>query len=363
MVSRAHPCLASLAGLAGLAAALISFGAAAQPAAVCPAHSPPPPQAPAATPTNSSVAYQQFPPTGPLETAWFVTFDHGAHRAFYITSAYFKPGPAKPWVKILANAGLAELFVPYQTGSPRFLDLSTFDFELVQGTPADAGACGQVVGRERKVIREVVDKGPLWKNDEQVYRGHKMILWATLDAANYNYLISYAFHDDGRIEFRIAGTAVNLPSRPLEAHVHNAIWRIDVDLNGPNGNSVFVNRHIEPANSASWNDLHEPFNGGKEGAMNFSAPEFTTLHVMDATLKNSRGSPSGYMLQPVVMGVPRHQETFMRNDFWVTRFRASELSFTDIQTYAGNNESIQNTDVVIWHVTPVLHLATRTARS
>ena len=147
------------------------------------------------------------------------------------------PGPNREMTQILGEAGLSELFVPYQTGQPRFYDFS-FNFDLVVATEKDAGRCGRIVGRENKVVREVVDKGPLWKNDKSVVRGQKMLLWGTMDADNYNYIIRYEFHDDGTIKFRIAGTAVNLPSAPLEPHTHNALWRIDVNLDGAYGDSV-----------------------------------------------------------------------------------------------------------------------------
>jgi primary-amine oxidase len=319
----------------------------------CPVHSSPPPQAPVAG--GSQVAYQQFPSSGALRTAWYITYDHGPAKGLYITGAYFKPAPNRSWIKVLHRAGLSELFVPYQSGSPRYLDLSTFNFDLVTATSADAGRCGRIVGRDGKVIREVVDKGPLWKNDQQVYRGQKLLLWGTLDAANYNYIIQYAFHDDGSIEFRTAATAENLPGKRYEAHMHNSLWRVDIDLNGAGGDSVFLTRHLEPTSSPSWTDTHVPFNGHREGAVDFSASEFTTLHVSDATLKNANGKQTAYEIKPLVRGVARHMEPWMRNDFWVTRYKATELQFKNIITYS-NNEPTDNTDIVVWVNAPILHI-------
>jgi Copper amine oxidase, enzyme domain len=320
----------------------------------CEPHSPAPAGLPS-VPGGSAVAYQQFPPKGAMKTAWFVTFDHAVHRGLFITSAYFKAGPDKPWLKVLAEAGPGELFVPYQPGSPRFQDLANFDFQMVTATPADAGACGMITGNEDKVIREVVDKGPLWKDDAKVYRGHKMTLWATLDAANYNYIFSYTFHDDGMIEFRAAGTAVNLPSMPTIAHMHNIIWRINMDLNGQRANTLRVVRHLETTTSPAWTDVHEPFNGNKEGSLEWQAKEFTTLHVTAPSLVNGRGSPSGYMIMPNYRGIARHQETWMQKDIWVTRYQPGELTFRNIEAYA-NGEPINEADIVIWLVSPVLHL-------
>ena len=122
------------------------------------------------------------------------------------------------------------------------------EFGLIRASQRDAGRCGQVIGRNNAVVRELTEKGVLWKINQLVYRGHKMTLWGTLGSGNYNYMLSYAFHDDGTIEFRGGATATNLPPKPFEAHMHNIIWRVNVDLNGAQ-NTVSVVRHIENTNS------------------------------------------------------------------------------------------------------------------
>ena len=40
-------------------------------------------------------------------------------------------------------------------------------------------------------------------------------------------------------------TAVNLPSKPLMTHMHNPMWRLDIDLNGAGGDSVVEMVHAE----------------------------------------------------------------------------------------------------------------------
>ena len=327
----------------------------AQTSAECLAHSEAPTSNSPSNPGSSSVAYQQFPASGPLETAWYVTFDHGLRKALFLTGAYFKPSPNRDWVQVLGRAGLSELFVPYQKGTPRYYDLATYSFDLEVANAKDAGQCGRIVGRNNKVVREVVDKGPLWKNDQQVVRGQKMLLWGTMDAANYNYIVRYEFHDDGTIKFRIAGTAENLPRARSETHTHNALWRIDVNLDGHLDDSVKVLRHVETVGNDSWNTAFEPFNGGREGPINFVPTEFTQVQVVDSSLKNGAGKPTAYDLRPLYRGVVRHAESFMRNDYWATVNRPLEQYFPDLPAYV-NNESIQDADVVLWHVTPLLHI-------
>ena len=282
-------------------------------------------------------------------------FRQRQEKGSFITGAYFKPSPNRKWIQVLGRASLSEIFVPYQSGNPRYYDLKSYDFDLVKANPNDAGGCGKIIGREGKVVREIVDKGPLWKNDQMVFRGQNLILWGTLDAVNYNYIVRYEFHDDGTIKFRVAGTAENLPGSQSEPHMHNALWRIDVNFNGASGDSVNVLRHLESVDEEIWKNVVEPFNSGKEGSMNFVPTEFTQVQVIDINLANGEERPPAYDLRPLYRGVARHAEKFMRSDFWVTVNKPEQQYFPELQNYV-NNESIVNADVVLWHVTPLLHV-------
>ena len=44
---------------------------------------------------------------------------------------------------------------------------------------------------------------------------------SVFDAFNYDYIIEYTFHEDGRITMRSGATGYNLPSNTSEPHVHN----------------------------------------------------------------------------------------------------------------------------------------------
>src|ERR1700757_263839 len=46
-------------------------------------------------------------------TAWKVHFGRGLHRGLYITGAWFKRDLGEDWIKILNDARVSELFVPY----------------------------------------------------------------------------------------------------------------------------------------------------------------------------------------------------------------------------------------------------------
>lgn len=310
----------------------------------CPRH------APNSGPANEVV--QEFPSAGPTQTAWRIRFAHGPGKGLYITGAWFKKTASATWMRVLWDARVSDIFVPYHQGSPRYYDLSILGFALEPANSADAGCCGVLL--DEFVVKEVRDRGVLWKNDQQVRRGEELVLWATVDAANYNYIIQYSFRDDGSIGFRMAATAANLPSLPFEPHMHDALWRVDIDLNGFARDSAILARHSETMLSPIATDSAAPFNGGQEGSADWNDLELTVLRVTDTATTNSHGENISYDLLPLRPGTPRHLEPFAHHDFWVTRYRGTELAYSQVPSYV-NGESVTDTDVVLWYVAPLHH--------
>lgn len=315
----------------------------------CPRFTPQPSGAP------SNEILQEFPAGGPMETAWRVRWAEGPGKGLYITGAWFRRSPDEAWLRVLFDARVAEIFVPYHTGSPRFYDLTGFGFGLENAVPADRGCCGRLIGDPPRVVWEVRERGLVWKNHAQVRRGQTLVLWGTIDAANYNYIVQYGFRDDGTIEFRLGATAENLPGRRDEAHMHNALWRIDVDLGEFWQNSALLARHVESTAGPSADDVVEPFNGGVEGGVAWNDLEFTEVTVVNTQRTNAQGRNIGYDLMPLRRGTARHQEAFSHYDLWVTRYRATELDYTQLPAYIGNSESVTDTDIVLWHSSPLHH--------
>lgn len=321
----------------------------------CPPHTPPPGRSP-------HEVMQEFPSAGPMKTAWLVQWSFVTKVGFHITGAWFKRNPADPWIRVLWDARLAEIFVPYHDNSNRFYDMSDPEFfwQLVPATAADAGCCGQLLGDPPVVIREVRDRGPLWKDDKEVYRGEELVLWATLDAANYNYITQYSFRDDGSIGFRAAATSRNYPGAETVAHMHDALWRLDVDLGGwPSDTAMtMIHREPDPPASLEAKDYMDPFNGGVEGKLEWNPLEFTEVTVVDEVIKNGRGHKIQYDLMPVRAGTSRHfkaDEEFSRYDFWVTAYDFTQTRYHLVPTYV-TGQPVKNADVVLWYASPMHHV-------
>jgi hypothetical protein len=297
-------------------------------------------------------------------TAWKVHFARGVHKGLYITGAWFKRDLSEDWIKVLNDARIAELFVPYhQSSYIRYYDLTSFQFPLNEVKAEDAGPFGTLLPPFQgdpfaTVVKEVRDRGLAWKDYAHgVRRGRELVIWGALEAGNYMYIMSYAFHDDGTIAFRVGATGQNLPGRRYEAHVHSAHWRVDIDLFDGKKNSAMLMKHVEDPASLSAEDVKEPFNGGLEGGADWDPKEFTMIRVQ-CEKQNARGETIGYDLMPLRYGSPRHNEAFTRHDLWVSQShpeRPMEFIFANLPNIVKDEEVVEQTDVVLWTNSAVHH--------
>jgi primary-amine oxidase len=324
---------------------------------------------------------QEFPSGEKAKkTAWKVRWGQAQSRGLFITGAWFRREPKGAWMKVLGDARLSDIFVPYHgsrypgSEAHRFWDLSTYHYNLATATRADAGPRGELLGDPPLVVKEVRDRGLMWKDlflkatRKATRRGEELLLWGTLKAGNYAYVMQYGFRDDGTITFRLGATGSNYPSAPLEPHVHNALWRIDIDLDEPKHNTVLLMRHKTPKPGGSKlqsEDVHEIFNGGKEGWADWDPKEFTMLRVINPRKLSPLGGNLAYDLMPMRSGTSRHYggnyEDCTLHDFYVTRSPHAdgrpddEFDFRLLPAHYVNGESIEDTDVVLWYISSMHH--------
>ncbi|MBC7883670.1 MAG: hypothetical protein H7Y37_20465 [Anaerolineae bacterium] len=296
---------------------------------------------------------QDFPAGGKAETGWKITYGRAVGKGLYITGAYFRRTPSEPYTQVLYDARLADIFAPYDPGTPRYYDLTGFNFRLVPVSSVDLGSCGSKL--DRYVVKEIRDREMLWKDDKQGRRAQEMTIWGTLDASNYNYIMRYGFQDDGTITFRLGATAYNLPGHELVAHTHDGLWKIDMDLGGAKNNLVQVARHLQSKDSFEASYVISPFGDGYEDYLDWLPEEYTELHVINTSIVNANGNPIGYDLKPMRSGSPRHFEAFSHHDFWATVYKENEIIYDQVPTYV-NGESLSGNDSVIWYQSSVYHI-------
>ncbi len=290
---------------------------------------------------------QRFPTSGTEETRWKLCWQVVRGNGLIISGAWFRPSPNAAWIKLVYDARLAELFVPYHGGSPRYLDVGyNFGWVPLDGTDCPAPT-GVVLGASQ-VCKQVHDRGLAWKHDGQKRRGEELVLFSVLAAANYNYIIEWTFRDDGIMTARVGATGIPAGTT---THMHGPLWRLDLDLNGAGSDQVMMMTHAE--SGAQGVDSHTPI--VTEGGMPWSATGFRSWDITDATLRNTNGKPSAWHLMPQVTGIPVHQEAFTKNTVWVTRYRWNEFTATALPTYT-NGESVRQQDVVLWYYGGLHHV-------
>ena len=306
---------------------------------------------------------QNFPTTGPVATTWFICWREVAGNnslanpnGLVIGPVYFRKSPTAPILSVIWDMRTSEYFVPYHPGSPRYYDLSSYNFKLTTVTTADCPASVGGATLSAHVCREIHDRGLMWKDYSGVRRGQELVLWGAIDAANYRYIQHYVFRDDGTIVGLTGATGQNLPGSERTEHTHNALWRIDIDLAGTVNSAAHL-QHLE--NTADPGGAATDTSTALATAQGFGwQPQLhDSLAISNATLKNAQGHASSYELVPLVTsgGLTRHHEAFTQNDFWVTPYDPNQFAARNLPAYVAASAPVDNRDIVVWYKASLHH--------
>jgi primary-amine oxidase len=251
------------------------------------------------------------------------------------------------------------------------------------------------------------DGGLLWKHWEtggdqqnnESRRGRELVIFSIATVGNYDYSINWIFRQDGSIAVEAGLTGIMLPKGVVqETHSHDATghlvarrvvaphhqhilnFRLDFDVYGT-GNSVFeMNTHSLPPgpdNPAGTAMVMEErvLPREKDAQRDISLADARVWRVLNPEQKNALGQERGYILVPGPNSVPyalpgslaRRRAGFMDHHVWVTRYRPGELYAAGdypnqseggdgLPRYTAKNESIEDTDVVLWYTMNVTHI-------
>ena len=311
----------------------------------------------AAVCSSGTELVQSFPSSGGAVSEWELCWRVArmpnatgaleASETLVISEATFRPGAAATPVEVLGELRMVEIFVPYDSGAPRFHDLGGYDFAL---HPLAAEECAGTRLDANRVCRELIDRELTWLYSDVplARRGEKLVLWSVLDAGNYDYVMYFAFWDDGTIEVRGGATGQKLGGLDATAgHSHLFAWRIDLDVAGAAGDTVSV----ESTRYTGKLVREKPRIVESEGGIAWSPESFTHVEVEDGTSVNGRGRARAYALAPSREGLPKFRESWTRHPIWVTRSHGpgEELRASDLPSYA-NKESVAGEDVVLWYI-------------
>jgi Cu2+-containing amine oxidase len=281
-------------------------------------------------------------------TTWDLCFSAVSRYGLIIQLAEFQKSPTAAPVRVLFDGRFSEIFVPYHPGQPRFFDIGQNNAPLLQLSAADCPAPRTIIGGGR-VCREVRDRGLAWKDDALVRRGEELVLWSVLDAGNYNYIMEWAFRDDGSIGARAGSTGPKLGGpNDTRGHMHAFTWRLDFDINGAMGDSVYRTAHKENLQNNPSNATDSATLIQVEAGQGWAVREFTTWEIGDDTLQNGNGRHTHYELVPYRTGTGRHTEAFTKQVFWVTAANPNQLLAMNLPNFL-NGQDVSSADVVVWY--------------
>lgn len=238
--------------------------------------------------------------------------------------------------------------------------------------------------------------GDQWNNESR--RGRELVVFTIATVGNYDYSINWIFRQDGSIHVESGLTGImlakgvrqethshdangHLVARRVVAphHQHILNFRLDFDVYGT-GNSVSemntrsAAREENPAGNAIVME-EKVLPREKDAQRDMSMADARVWRVLNPTQKNGLGMERGYLLIPGPNSVPyalpdslaRKRAGFMDHHVWVTKYRPRELyaggdypnqseGGDGLPRYASKNESIENTDLVLWYTLNVTHV-------
>src|SRR5207249_1172461 len=142
-----------------------------------------------------------------------------------IVDAWLKrPRESQPWMKVLGDVHVSQLYVPYGDDSNRFWDMDLRlhpehgPWKLDKLVPDSASFLGPQARllEDTYTVREERDAGLLWLFTDANFamqnqtgkpragvtyanRRQEMVLWGIYQASNYFYVMQYAFQNDGGV--------------------------------------------------------------------------------------------------------------------------------------------------------------------
>jgi primary-amine oxidase len=342
---------------------------------------------------------------------------------------YVDQGKERP---VMYRGSMPEMVVPY--GSPNIFQAAYnfFDageFRLGQGiahsltpgadAPENAEYMPAILNREngdpyqmdRAVAIYEEYGGTLWRHNVISRRATNLVVKYFAMIENYDYGFIWRFKQDGTIEVDIDLTGIveikgvhrtnqmdktdkndnsymdhsfgTLVRPHVEAmnHQHFFVFRLDMDIDGPQNNSVMeMNSKLvppgkdNPYGNAFYVD-HKEFLKEKDAQRSVNYESARSWHVVNNTIHNEQGYHAGYMLMPGTQAktfVPennllRKKAGFLNHQFWVTQYAEDEeypagkypgsnKIYGGLPEWTAKNRSISNNDVVLWYVAGITHI-------
>ncbi len=335
--------------------------------------------------------------------------------------SYVEDGVERP---ILYRAGLSEMVVPYAETGPTWAVKSAFDvgeyrfgwlstpMYLGNEVPQNAVLLDAIMADdlgEPTLMEDVIalyerDGGILWRHYDfnngthEGRRSRELVMTTVAAIGNYDYAISWIFHEDGTLEEQTDLTGIMLvkgtedvtethdhlghlvaPHVVAVNHQHFLNFRLDFDVDGPANTVAEMNVATVPqGNGNPYGNAFAvettPLTSETKAVRDMSMANSRTWMVMGAK-ENDLGMPTGYMLMPGSNSAffpakesnVRQRGEFAGHHLWVTQYKPNELYAAGdypnqsmpnqgLPEWVADDEPLAGEDVVVWYTQGVTHI-------
>jgi primary-amine oxidase len=285
---------------------------------------------------------------------------------------------------VLKYAGVAEVFVPYNSGSPRPQDQRDHPFGenmiglepgvdcLPGGECQSFGTDGKPTKRRAAVMIHEESPSLIYLGSAGRSKAKMLVLWSAYALGDYTYIVQWRFREDGCLMPQVGLTGklshfggndtnsvlVDLSVRAL-AHVHNVYFCLDFDIDG--AKNTVEEFDYKPAGKESEKAITSWTPIEKECGRDLKPDAFRAWRVVNNESRNRLGYSRSFELIPGGTGIYRgsKSENFAHHDLWVTKFKESEVPGSKLVSEglvaSVNGENVRDEDVVLWYMLSVHH--------
>jgi primary-amine oxidase len=298
--------------------------------------------------------------------------------------------PLFPGLDLPENSVLLDAVIPAAIPDPSVpvvplpLDNVIGVFERVTGNPA---------WRHFELFSQA---GPQYEGRSEV----ELVVRMIAQVGNYDYILDWVFNQAGAIRVEVSLTGIDASKGVLSStlsdptaeedtahgvlvapqlvathHSHHFNFRLDLDIDGQQNSFALgelkVLTNLKSPRKSVWAPEETILNSEREGAINHG--DF--WRVLNPTKKNARGYNTSYLLEAHGHGealLKKHdyaRAAFIENSLWITAFNPDEHYASGdtpnqnpgtpgLPEYIANDESIRNTDIVLWPTVSFHHLTT-----
>ncbi len=285
--------------------------------------------------------------------------------------------------KVLAQANIAQIHVPYDDNGARFHDVSDYGLgapDILNDLARKDCPDGSLIkeGVKDVICKRIEKRGHAFADDIDQLQGDALLLFSVSHVGAYNYIPEWRFFDDGTIEPSMGATGslqrygayseygwtVRPGLNPVGiSHLHNYYWRLDFDLGESATDETFEEINFTAQNDSTQR-VRTVTSFSSETARSVRPNRMRSWRVKDNTIKNEAGRPVSYEIISLETG---HRDTgpsyepWTFKDIYVTRHRGCEkfISHNPADILGGcsvngdvsdfvDGESLVGADLVVW---------------